>query len=144
MITIINMPTVERSSLGYIYFAKFNMLGESFMKVGFSRDPKTRFTSKAAMDEFNALSPLDDIEIEFMNVIAMEEWMFEDDYRAEYWEEKLHGALRASGMQYTPDFEFSGCTECYSLDKVGYKAAVDYLEESISWHMPPSGWVINY
>ncbi|WP_157737203.1 hypothetical protein [Aeromonas dhakensis] len=144
MITVINLPAVQRSSYGYIYFAKIDMLGESFTKVGFSRDPATRFTSKAAMEEFNELSPFDDILIEFMNVIPMEEWMFEDEYRPEYYEQKLHGALRYSGLQYIPDFEFSGMSECYCLSTTDYKAAIDYLEETLQWHSPPNGWGIDY
>ncbi|MGE6114382.1 hypothetical protein CF138_17230 [Aeromonas hydrophila] len=126
------LPPADR---GYIYFAKMTIDGDSFYKIGYSRNPQRRFQT----DEFDDV----DAHVEFKCLVPMMDWMYEDEYRSEYWELKLHGLLQHNDVQYWPEHEFSGRTECYQLSKQDYNAAVDSLE---SWlvDMSPKGWRIDY
>lgn len=131
-----NLPHADR---GYIYFAEMTIDGESFIKVGYSRNPLRRFQT----DEFNDV----DAHVKFRNIVPMLDWMYEfaeGNPSSDYWEMFLHEVLRRSDYHYTPNHEFSGATECYKLDTVGYKAAIDYLEEHLQDMSPPLGFCIRY
>ncbi len=130
------LPLADR---GYIYFAEMTIDGDTFIKIGYSRNPNRRFLT----DEF------DDVEatIKFKNIIPMLDWMYdfaEGNPSSDYWERQLHNVLRRSEYHYTPDHEFSGITECYKLDTVGYKAAIDYLEENLQDMAPALCYCIQY
>lgn len=132
------LPQADR---GYIYFADVTIDGEPFTKVGYSRDPNRRFTYDLSEFEHN------EVHIEFKNVIPMMNWMYDHaEYTpdATYWELMLHNVMRTAGVQYLPEDQFSGYTECYRLTPREYKAAIDYLEEQLSMMAPPLGWCIPY
>lgn len=132
------LPEADR---GYIYFAEFTIDGDSFMKVGYSRNPNRRFLVE--FEEFNEV----ETHVQFKNIIPMQDWMFdfpEGNPSSDYWEQRLHVVLRNAGLQYTPEVEFSGVTECYKLTSRDYKAAIDYLEENLQDMNPKMGFVIQY
>lgn len=132
------LPEADR---GYIYFAEFTIDGDTFMKVGYSRNPNRRFLVEA--EEFNDV----ETHVEFKNIIPMLDWMFdfpEGNPSSDYWEQRLHVVLRNAGLQYQPEIEFSGVTECYKLTPRDYKAAIDYLEENLQDMNPKLGFVIQY
>ncbi|MCS3766189.1 hypothetical protein HNP12_000228 [Aeromonas hydrophila] len=130
------LPEADR---GYLYFADITIDGDTFTKVGYSRNPNRRFKT----DEF------DDVEAHctFKNIIPLMDWMYQQaDFtpRNEYWELVLHDVMRKANLQYEPMHDFSGKTECYLLDSTAYKAAIDFLEEQLTMMAPPNGWFIPY
>ncbi len=138
MLTV-QQTTLPNADRGYIYFAQMTIDGDTFMKVGYSRDPNRRFH----LDEF------EDVEahVEFKCIIPMLDWMFDfpnGNPSSDYWELFLHETLRrVPDMQYIPEHQFSGYTECYKMPKMNFKAAVDYLEEHLQ-DMGNRDFLISY
>ncbi len=130
------LPEADR---GYLYFAEITIDGDTFTKVGYSRDPNRRFKT----DEFDEV----EAHVSFKNIIPLMDWMFdhaECSYSSDYWELQLHNVMRNANLQYQPPISFSGQTECYLLNDTAYKAAIDYLEEQLTMMAPPNGWFIPY
>ncbi|CAJ1807303.1 hypothetical protein [Aeromonas veronii] len=136
---LIEQQLLPEADNGYIYFAEMTIDGDKFLKVGYSRNPLKRFDT----DEFDEV----DAHVRFINIVPMQEWMYDfADFTPsnDYWELALHKVMQNTVGSYQPEHDFSGKTECYLLDTVNYKAAIDYLEEQLSFMAPPKDWYIPY
>lgn len=132
----VELPQADR---GYIYFADITIDGETFQKVGYSKNPLRRFDT-VEFEEVEAT-------VKFRNIVPMQNWMYdfpEGNPSSDYWEQVLHQAMRHTIGNTVPEHMFSGWTECYLLDDTGYKAAIDYLEEQLLFMSPPNDWSISY